>query len=240
MPAMGERMTPCLGIGTQGDRLGYEHRHVELPVPDDVRARDPLRYAADATYEHCGDWGGTMRCMTCSARFDIPADIESREFRIPEHNVLASGWRALFTSRQIAYGVLAYQYEADRHCLECTARRFAANLTDTGELVNARDSEDNAPSAIYYGDWTDGSDEQWLECGTCRDEIAHYEGISCANCGESGHYDYDCYADEPDDYDPDDNHYRLRNCDCDGCAEAGVYDPANDPAVTATFEWVLA
>lgn len=57
------------------------------------------------------------------------------------------------------FDVLAYAYDADVHCLDCTGERF-------GNPEHAVDSEGNEPTPLFAGQ----SDRE-LHCGTCREHI---------------------------------------------------------------------
>lgn len=72
---------------------------------------------------------------------------------------------------------VGWQYEADHHCLDCGAKRFAAQWADNGVAV---DGEGNEVTAILV-EHVDSmryetvhiEHEQWhgLTCGTCREVI---------------------------------------------------------------------
>ncbi len=99
--------------------------------------------------------------------------------------------------------VVAYQYEADRHCPSCAMARFGrVNLPAVGEVVpeDAEDREGNAVTPIYWDDsasWCshgEDGEESWgrMFCADCLsltatcfcrdpDEDAS-DSCHCANC----------------------------------------------------------
>ena len=82
--------------------------------------------------------------------------------------------------------LLAYQYEADTHCIDCTDKRFST----TGplspfrlDIFNQVDKEGNFVHALYgidewyeLDDWVvEENPIQYLACGTCHAIIDTYE-----------------------------------------------------------------
>ena len=64
-----------------------------------------------------------------------------------------------------SYEVVAYTYDADEHCLDCTAKRFGFGFSE----VHAFDTEGNPVHPVFL-DQTVGDT---FHCGTCR-EIYYY------------------------------------------------------------------
>lgn len=75
---------------------------------------------------------------------------------------------------------IAYTYEADHHCPDCTASRFGVD--ENGWIPEeSTDSEGNAIGAVApWMEWFDvGLDQcEALSCGTCGERIAtaHLDG----------------------------------------------------------------
>ena len=62
-----------------------------------------------------------------------------------------------------SYEVVAYTYEADKHCLACASRAFGS-----GE-IHASDSEGNPVNPVFL----DQAEGDTFPCGTCH-EITTY------------------------------------------------------------------
>ena len=96
--------------------------------------------------------------------------------------------------------ILSYQYEADHHCIDCTADRYESNGFKDYEdnkliaqykvdrisgsiLDKAYDNENNPVYVVYDIDEWQELDEsylsenpiQYMSCGTCREVIDTYE-----------------------------------------------------------------
>lgn len=77
---------------------------------------------------------------------------------------------------------LAYTYEADHHCRECTIERFGGSGNFIAE--GAIDNEGNMVGALfswdewYANDIFEGNSEAVLNCGTCHSEIDRID-LSC-------------------------------------------------------------
>ena len=63
---------------------------------------------------------------------------------------------------------LAYTYEADHHCYDCTVARFGS--------TEGVDREGNEVGAVApWDEWYNiGEGSQTLACGDCHDELATY------------------------------------------------------------------
>ena len=73
--------------------------------------------------------------------------------------------------RGIMHPPIAYTYEADTHCPDCTDKRFPR------DIEAAVDSEGNPIGAVFsWDEWYNivyGA--QTLNCGDCHDELDRYE-----------------------------------------------------------------
>jgi len=75
--------------------------------------------------------------------------------------------------------IIAYTYEADAHCIDCTDKRFGT----TYPLDNQVDNEGNFVHPLYCIDeWfeldaghVEENPIQYLACGTCHEIIDTYE-----------------------------------------------------------------
>lgn len=71
--------------------------------------------------------------------------------------------------------VIAYAYEADHHCIDCTRERFggSAEADQNGVPIRARDNEGNPVHPVF------DTDEQFLDlvCGDCGEVIEVIEVI---------------------------------------------------------------
>jgi len=67
---------------------------------------------------------------------------------------------------------IAYTYEADTHCHNCTVSRFGS--------TEGTDSEGNQIGAIFsWDEWYNvGTGSQTLSCGTCGEEIDTYSEVA--------------------------------------------------------------
>ena len=87
--------------------------------------------------------------------------------------------------------IIAYTYEADYHCIDCTNRRFAYYHTGIvreehvdwwGIYVDQSDNEGNLVNPIFSTDEWQEFDEsflaenpiQYLACGDCHEVIEEY------------------------------------------------------------------
>ena len=84
--------------------------------------------------------------------------------------------------------ILAYKYDADYHCIDCTVQKFkqplAINLDidENGIGMEIEDSEGNYVSPLFdTGEWYElhesyltENPEQFLSCGTCHKIIDSY------------------------------------------------------------------
>ena len=81
--------------------------------------------------------------------------------------------------------IIAYTYEADTHCIDCTNKRFGA--TPTYRIH--RDNEGNLIDALFETDEWQELDEGFLEenpiqhmvCGDCHKIIDTYEVMGVSN-----------------------------------------------------------
>lgn len=100
---------------------------------------------------------------------------------------------------------IAYTYEADVHCRNCTFARF--DVTHDLALDGVDDREGNPVGRIHeYDEWCDQSvgGDASLYCGDCGELLAeHY------------HDEYDEDEDGPSGYD----------CSCDSCVAADEWRP---------------
>ena len=96
--------------------------------------------------------------------------------------------------------ILSYQYEADHHCIDCTADRYESNGFKDYEdnkliaqykvdrisgsiLDKAYDNENNPVYVVYdIDEWQELDKDflsenpiQYMSCGTCREVVATYK-----------------------------------------------------------------
>jgi hypothetical protein len=75
---------------------------------------------------------------------------------------------------------IAYTYDADTHCPDCTAARFGREFSYPWPPEDARDSEGNPVGSVApWDEWCNGEDGPLciLTCGTCREIIdSHTHG----------------------------------------------------------------
>jgi len=83
--------------------------------------------------------------------------------------------------------IIAYKYDADHHCIDCTKQKFKQPLAidldidDNGIGMEIEDSEGNIVSPLFNTDeWTGYNGElgEFLSCGTCHKLIARYTKIA--------------------------------------------------------------
>jgi len=95
---------------------------------------------------------------------------------------VVESWTGRPTPRVKSHEVVAWQYEADRHCLDCADKRFAGQWAAAGEAV---DNEGNTVHPLFVDELSNIKyetihieHEQWhgLACGTCREVIDGTEG----------------------------------------------------------------
>ena len=71
--------------------------------------------------------------------------------------------------------VIAYTYEADTHCVDCTVKRFGT--AEDGYVEDAIDAEGNPVTPLFSTDewWANalyaGKRHEALACGTCGEII---------------------------------------------------------------------
>tara|TARA_R110000787_G_scaffold152064_4_gene265853 strand:- start:731 stop:1159 length:429 start_codon:yes stop_codon:yes gene_type:complete len=91
--------------------------------------------------------------------------------------------------------IIAYKYDADYNCIDCTIQKFkqplAINLDvdENGLGVEIEDSEGNIVAPLFKGDeWyeldesylIENPTQQVLNCGTCHKKIDSYNNINWA------------------------------------------------------------
>lgn len=105
--------------------------------------------------------------------------------------------------------ILAYQYEADRHCVDCTLHRFGADSFSMSTGITGRDNEDNIITVVFEDEawWHEDYEglTQTLECGTCMRTLSVH------------------HPDNERTYDPEPYIRGEDECECEDCLAAAEY-----------------
>ena len=138
-----------------------------------------------------------------------------------------------------AFEIIAYTYEADYHCIDCTRKRFGTeSITNTYEDQGVKDNEGNLIHPVFVSDETRAG----TACGNCYEIIYKYQDNPCVECinlneyelnPNDGVYDTDCHTvSSPNEANINvlqlcENHYfnQCLNCStkCYQCGSPGNY-----------------
>ena len=84
-----------------------------------------------------------------------------------------------------SFEIIAYTYEADCHCLECTRKRFGSETNSSYEQQGITDNEGNNIHPIFAGDEI----RSGTACGDCFEIIYGYQDNPCVECINLNEYD---------------------------------------------------